>query len=558
MSVGSDPVLARVRDANSCRQWLGELPDGAAERLSAIGGLMARLARPGIEPDPLFEVLEQVRIEQVRAIDRWLAPLLARPVPYADSEWERLATALASLRASRDLFKRAYSAMLGRHGDDTRSIIPGATNALRVAMPLARALDAQARIVSLLLRHRSAPLAADWDALCLLARHMRRTTFQDETLLDEVPLVKPMTARALFVYPLLLQAAALPARMPAECDFADRLASRLAAKVGYRIDHGAPEDNPYGPTFALTPEHAVRIDAHRLPASIARRRQQWLAAVGESPSRKSMPLTESATHAVLEDLERRWTGASLFVAPGAGCGPASAAASTGAAPTARLRFGLPRIHAADMQAKPDVRAQEGAREVPYEYGGRWEQNTIMRLALGSDVDRRNPAALVMAEGETVDRVETGPDARISFVRPGSTPRPERGALVAIAPATGLSLATIESIEQIPEPDHSRSNGQRITTRCWPGKPVPAGVKIGEALSFIDAWLLPGDAAVGELPSLLVAPGRAHAGARAVLREPERDVPIRFASLIERGPGYERLSLRIESPRPPRGRAGEFG
>ncbi|MBX3613829.1 MAG: hypothetical protein KF786_09700 [Burkholderiaceae bacterium] len=550
MSVGSDPVLARVRDATSCRQWLGELPAGAAERLSAIGGLMAQLARPGIEPDPLFEVLEQVRIEQVRAIDRWLAPLVVRPVPYAESEWERLASALSSLRASRDLFKRAYSAMLGRHGDDTRSIIPGATNALRVAMPLARALDAQARIVSLLLRHRCAPLAADWDALCVLARHMRRTTFQDETLLDEVPLVKPMTARALFVYPLLLQAAALPSRVPAESDFADRLASRLAAKVGYRIDHGAPEDNPYGPTFALTPEHAVRFDAHRLPASIARRRQQWLAAVGESPSRKSMPLAESATHALLEDLERRWTGASLFVAPGA--------AGADAAPTARLRFGLPRIHAADMQARPDVRAQEGAADAPYEYGGRWEQNTIMRLALGSDVDRRNPAALVMAEGETVDRVETAPGARISFVRHGSTPRAELGALVAIAPATGLSLATIESIEQIPEPDHSRSSGQRITTRCWPGKPVPAGVKIGEALSFIDAWLLPGDAAVGELPSLLVAPGRAHAGARAVLREPERDVPIRFASLIERGPGYERLSLRIESPRPSRGPAGEFG
>lgn len=550
MSVGSDPVLARVRDAASCRQWLDELPAGAAERLAAIGGLMAQLARPGIEPDPLFEVLEQMRIEQVRAIDRWLAPLGARPVPYSESEWERLASALASLGASRDLFKRAYSAMLGRHGDDTRSIIPGATNALRVAMPLARALDAQARIVSLLLRHRCAPLAADWDALCVLARHMRRTTFQDETLLDEVPLVKPMTARALFVYPLLLQAAALPSRVPAESDFADRLASRLAAKVGYRIDHGAPEDNPYGPTFALTPEHAVRFDAHRLPASIARRRQQWLAAVGESPSRKSMPLAESATHALLEDLERRWTGASLFVAPGA--------AGADAAPTARLRFGLPRIHAADMQARPDVRAQEGAADAPYEYGGRWEQNTIMRLALGSDVDRRNPAALVMAEGETVDRVETAPGARISFVRHGSTPRAELGALVAIAPATGLSLATIESIEQIPEPDHSRSSGQRITTRCWPGKPVPAGVKIGEALSFIDAWLLPGDAAVGELPSLLVAPGRAHAGARAVLREPERDVPIRFASLIERGPGYERLSLRIESPRPSRGPAGEFG
>ena len=95
-------------------------------------------------------------------------------------------------------------------------------------------------------------------------------------------------------------------------------------------------------------------------------------------------------------------------------------------------------------------------------------------------------------------------------------------------------------------------------RCWPGTPVPAGVKIGDALSFIDAWLLPGDASAGDLPSLVLAPGRAHAGARAVLREPERDVQIRFASLIERGPGYERLSLQVESPRAGRGQAGKLG
>lgn len=557
MSVVPYPDLSGVRNAASCRHWLDALPGDAPDRLSALGALFGRLARPGLGADPLFEILEQARIEQVRAIDRLLAPLAARPVPYAEPEWQRIGAALASLRASRDLFKRAYSLMLGSNGDETRSIIPGATNALRVAMPLARALDAQARIVSLLIRHRSVLLDADWDALCVLARHMRRTTFQDETLLDEVPLVKPTTARALFAYPLLLQAAALPSRTPAEAAFVDRLASRLSAKVGYRIDHGAPGDNPYGPTFVFGPELAVRLDAHRLPASIARRRQQWLAGVGESPVRKSMPLTQSATHALLEDLERRWSAAALVVVPGCGGEPAGPEGAD-AAPTARLRFGLPRIHAAVMQPKADVSASESAVEAPYEYSGRWEQNTIMRLALGADVDRRDPAALVMAEGETVDRIDGAAGALLSFVRHGATPRATLGALVAIAPTSGLSLATIESIEQIPGPEYLRLRGQRLTVRCWPGKPVPAGVKIGEALFFMDAWLLPGDATRGELPSLVLAPGRAHAGAQAVLREPERDVPIRFASLIERGPGYERLSLRIESPRPSRGRVGEFG
>ncbi len=556
MSVGSDPDLARIRDAASCRRWLDELPDEEAGRLAAIDALLARLARPGLGADPLFEILEQLRIEQVRAIERQLAPLGARPVPYAEPEWRRLVAALASLRASRDLFKRAYSLMQGRDGSDTRTLIPGATNALRVAMPLARALDAQARIVALLLRHRSMPLAADWDALCVLARHMRRTTFQDETLLDEVPLVKPMTGRALFVYPLLLQAAALPARAPAEAGFAERLASRLAAKVGYRIDAREAGENPFGPVLVLTAEHSVRLDAHRLPDSIARRRQQWLAGTGGTTTRKALPLAENATRALLDDLERRWTRAARLETGDSAGVPSPGVPSGG---TARLRFGLPRIHAADMQPRAaDACAAERAAEVPYEYGGRWEQNTIMRLALGADVDRRDPAALVMAEGETVDGIGHPEAARLSCLRHGSTPRVALGALVAIAPETGLSLATIESIEQVPGADYRRPRGQRLTLRCWPGRPVPVGVRIEGALCFIDAWLLPGDASQAELPSLVVAPGRAHAGASAILREPERDVPIRFASLIERGPGFERLSLRMESPRQPRGHGAEFG
>ena len=560
MTNGPHSDLARVRDAASCRQWLDELPTEARQRLSAIDMLLARLARPGPAADPLFEILEQARIEQVRAIDRCVAPLAGLVLPFAEPDWERLASALASLRASRDLFKRAYSLMLGIHGDDTRSIIPGATNALRVAMPLARALDAQARIVSLLLRHRITPLAADWDALCVLARHMRRTTFQDEALIDEVPLVKPTTARALFVYPLLLQAAALPSRASAEGGVADRLATRLAAKVGYRIDDGAPQPNPYGPTIVLSSGHAVRLDAHRLPASIGRRRQQWLASAGEASSRKSLPLAGSTTWALLEDLERRWTEASLLGAPRAG----REAAGDGAegARNTRLRFGLPRIHAADMQPVAEARAPQAATDAAYDYTRRWEQNTIMRVALGSDVDRCDPAALVMAEGEAVDRLEELDAGRLALMRHGSAPRAALGALVAIARGSGLSLATVESIEQVPESDYLRLRCQRLGLRCWRGTPVPVGVRIGEALFFVDAWLLPGDAAAGELPSLVLPPRRAHAGACAVLREPDREVAIRFASLIERGPGYERLSLRIESPRqePRQGRGAgrEFG
>ncbi len=551
MSVGSDPGLARVRDAASCRQWLDGLRGEGGDRLASIRALFERLGRPGIAADALFEIADQARCEQVRSIERWLAPLAGRVDRSDDGGWPRLAGALASLRASRDLFKRAYGLMLERDGDGTRSIIPGATDALRVAMPLARALDAQARIVALLLRHRCAVPAGEWEALCALARHMRRTTFMDEALIDETPLVKPATARALFVYPLLLLASDLPARSPAEARLAERLASRMAAKIGFRIDDGPPAVHAHGPTLALAPGHSVRLDTHRVPASIERRRQQWLQGTAATTRRHGAAPPGDAQLALLVDLERRWTRAALLVAGGAprdggthagvdaGSNAGSNADGAPAPGGARLRFGLPRVHAGE----PSARAAAGAGN--YEFG-RWEQNTIIRLALGADRDRRKPAELVMAEGEAVDRVAIGRDGRIGFDRHGATPRALPGALAALALPQGLVLGRIESVEQVTDADASALRGGRVTLRRWPGTPMPAGVRFEGAASFADVWLLPGDPAVGELPSLVVLPGRVRAGARALLRERERELPIRFAALLERGSGFERLSLRVEN------------
>src|SRR5690606_37240448 len=288
------------------------------------------------------------------------------------------------------------------------------------------------------------------------------------------------------VYPLLLQVAGLPSRAPAGAGFADRLASRLAVKVGFRIDHGVPEANPHGPTLLLTPEHAVRLDTHRMPESIGRRKQQWLSAAESDPAaKKALPLTERATIALLDDLERRWTDASPVAVADGPAAPDTAGGSA-ASSRARVRFGLQRLHSTDLQPRADTSGAEGAAGARCEYRRR-EQNTIIRRALGGECDRREPAVLVMAEGETVDRVDRRTGGRFVFERHGTAPRAALGALLAIAPQGSLSLATIEAIEQIPEADYLRLRGQRLTVRSWPGTPVPAGVKIGDALSFIDAW-----------------------------------------------------------------------
>src|SRR5690606_6846041 len=130
------------------------------------------------------------------------------------------------------------------------------------------------------------------------------------------------------------------------------------------------------------------------------------------------------------------------------------AGGSAASSSARVRFGLPRIHSTDMQPRADTRAAEGAADARYEYG-RWEQNTIIRLALGGEFDRREPAVLVMAEGETVDRVDRRTGGRFVFERHGTAPRAALGALLAIAPHGSLSRATSAALEQLPEADDRR-------------------------------------------------------------------------------------------------------
>lgn len=535
MTVISESDLARVRDAGSCRDWLQTLPADGGERLSAIGALLGRMARPGFSAELLFEILEQLRVAQIRAIAQSLDPLLRKPLPYGNDDWQRVGMALVSLRSSRNLFKRAYSQMMGQPDDGTtRSIVPDAHDAPRVVLPLVRALDAQSRLLTLLLRHRGVPQAADWDELCVLAQHLRRTTFLDEPLIDDVPLVQPKTARGLFTYPLLLSLAGLPARSAIEIQLTEQLAGHLAGRIGFRIDHGPPRESPQGPTLSLTPEHSVRLDSHRLPPSFKRRREQAQASAAADAERRR-PLGAQALLGLLDDLERRW------VQPGPALLPRRAPAAE-----LRLRFGLPKMHSADMRVK--VGGHDGAAPGASKYVyGRWEQNTIIRLSMGSDDDEKDSAALLMAEGEPVRWLEERPDGRLVVERDALTPRAGAGALVAVQPASGaLVLGTIEAIEHVPASDYLNLRGQRLTLRRWPGAPVPAGLRIADAMFFEDAWLLPGGDAGP--PSVIVMPSHAKSGVAALLREPERDASVRFGPVLERGPGFERVAFSFEGRR----------
>ncbi len=562
MKVGFDPDLEVVGDARSAKAWLAGLSPQPVARLDAILRLLGSLsqrctATAPAGPRGLIEALEPVRVAQWRVIAATLEPLAGRPVPFTPIEWPLLQSALAGLHALRNLYKRIHAQ--GARAEEANRVDTAANGGLAAAqarfpgfLPLARALDAQSRIVALQLIHRCVPQEADWDELCVLARSLRRSALQDEALPDEVPLVHPGTARALFVYPLLLECASLPSRTAAQVELVQRLAARLASRVGYRIDKGAPRDNDHGPRLALTAAHAVRLDTHRVPQMLANRRRQWFGA-GDSPDGAiALPLPEAEVARLFDELERCWSSATTPRI--AGAHPAASAA----AQPVLLRFGLPISGAAERRpaTRPMPNAPKPEADGRYEYG-RWEQNTIIRMAFaGAPAEAaRNPDEIGPSECAT--RLVDRPDGSTVIARESSVPRTAPGALVAVEHAPeapqearrSISLGTVEAIEQLPGRQSHASRAHWLVVRLWAGEARAVGVRVGDdGRAFEDAWLLRGLGASFELPCLVLAPGRARGGDTGVLREAESEVAIRFVSVLDGGSGYERVSMRTESGR----------
>jgi len=548
---------AAVTGPEAFQRWLAALPEEGADRLMSIGRLLVRFGHRETQIDVFVAMLEQLRLVLLPAVDECLAPVEGRQIPYGADAWRRLADALTTMRALRTMYRRA-AARLTREPASSGSAPPaGAASApppsdhgvdepARRALPLIRALDLQSRILTLLLLHRVVPLPEDWDEFCALGRHARATGLLDAQVPDALPLVRPLTARALFVYPLLLRLAGIPARSRDDAAAAARLASRIAAQIGFRVDAGAAKPNPWGPVLALTEAWCVRLDTHRIPRLLARRREQAPAGAG-GPSHP----TDSAL-ALLAELERRWTGEAGATRP-----PSPFASDD--AVHGVLRFGLPR-RGESSGRHPGQPA--GSAEAGYVFG-QWERNTIVRLSMAVGADTAEPGAFDPLAAAEPARFRPDAEGRIHVERSLMLPPAPLGGLVALrfaeppvpggsgrpgAPAGGavVRLATVQSVEQLVAPGYERIRGHRLAVAPWPGRALAVGLRLGAARYFDDAWLLrgqPGDAAVRE--TLVTAPGLAAAGGRAVLREDGHDRPIRFTTALESGPGFERIGFAVD-------------
>mgnify|MGYP001499130461 CR=1 FL=1 len=536
MASGAAFETGGVDGPAACSKWLGRLPQESDERLKAVTALVGRIGEGNFGIDPAFQMLELARARLLVDAERQASRLRSVALPFGQAniaEWRQVAAALDRLHRA---YRTVYTRMVESDSLDTRSVIPGASNALREVIPLARALDALSRRLAFALLARIEVDPVEWFELSALARHMRRTTFLDETLSDPMAIARPVNARAAVTYPLLLHAVGLDGRPLAQASLVDRLARRWATRVGYRFDAGPDlSENPYGPALWLGPRLSVRLDTHRLLKKLAERRDGWLA--GAQSAGRAMPgMDRAALAGLLDELGFAWSGRNR-----GGIVPA------GRPTPIRLRVGMPAFH----RSLAEMAATSRRGRDPYAYG-RWEQNTILRMALGKG--REGAGAVLALAGESEKARRVAQEAGAWLVdRQAMTPPVRHGELVAlVVDAAGgetgadhLLLARVESVRQvIPAPGlKDQRTGHRLRLAVMTGRAQPVGIRGPRHADHVDAFLVE---SAGE--SALVASADAVIVGQVLwIRRGEEDLRARVVELLDRGRGHERFSLRFERP-----------
>ncbi len=548
MNLGSSTDLARVRDGLTCRQWLDKMAGGPFERFERMLALFTHLSRQPLPAEPTYEILEEARVTLLKEVDEAVKPLQQMSLPLQLSQLAALEQIRKCMDMLHQLYRRSYTRMIEAEAIDTRSIIPGAANAMRVVMPLARALDTQARLIALLLKLRVEVEASHWDSLCLLGRYMRQSTFLDEVLIDPIALLKPCTSRATFVYPILLRLANLPERSSNQILLIDKLTMRWAARVGIRIDTPPNLDNQgHGPSMELSPDYSVRLDTTRLLKSLFERKQEWLA---DPTGKRTAPFTRDELASLMEDLEGLWSARFKhdFGTP---------------APQRqiRLRFGLPRIYGQETGTGDVTLTPAPAATVGYTYG-RLEQNTIMRMTFGATSKGRSSAELFMTESESAHWLRSD-GRRMLFERHVVTPSALQGSLVTMmavpeilrrksddlqerrtAPPVPLMLGLVVGVEQLM--NHSKGLSlHRIVVKSFEANTTPVGVREDGNILFYDAFLLDCVPFSEVTHSIVARRGLLRTGQHVTLRDQSADRPGVLGDLMDEGRMFERFAVTLK-------------
>lgn len=555
---------SRVYDAASCRVWLGHVDQAGSGRLAAIERLWRGLDRAGHPTVQELDIAEQSRPAHLEEVSGMLDRIDAAAFPTPDRDRARLVAALASLSLGRDLYRgihvRLQEAALSRRlaagspgTDDPEAMLPRSSRSasnvpaavLQTVLPLVRALDYQVRLLAAMQRLRLSIDPGEWEALCVLGEALRASTFLDTQMPDPSPLLgRGATARALFVYPLLLRLANPWSHTPAEFALAARLARRWAGLVGFRLDDsvGAGGELRHGPALMLSDRRTVRLVTRRLARRLQERRADLDAAGPRAAEQLPAGLTLAGARQLLQALERVWCEPAILQhAPDVPLGRMG------------LRFGLPSVSAApgDQGARPAAMHAAASRAYIY---GRFEHNTIIRQAL----DPRRPEdalaewvdAAQIAEWVSIERQQAvfETEAATAGLELGglavvAAPRADaRSSQSRAAAARGRMFGRVVSLAQRLPADLRQPTRKRIGLSVWSGAPALVGVRVGEFAQFHDAFMLCPDPATGEPDSLVLPPGSFTSPCIATLREPARDRRIRLETLLDRSRQFDRVQF----------------
>jgi hypothetical protein len=522
MGAGNLIEIARVRDAIGCRDLLERArqydrtnekthlkestengqPPRTSMLLQTVASLIHDFGRMKVSAEEGFEILEQIRAAAIEGFDKLrIAPTAKRGVPISIADWEPLRRVMLAYKAMRNHYKRIYMGLLEDEGLQTRTVIPGTANSLRTVMPLARALDCQSRMIAFSLMHQVTLDPVEWDELCVMARHLRVSTFLDESLPDPCSLIRPNTARALYVYPVLLWLAKPFGRNQFELQMVDKLARKWAAKVGFRIDSNhSRKDNSQGPSVVLTKDHLVRFDTHKLVRSLVERRSE----ISDPMSIKQTGLPAGVTLPqvidLLNDLETAWGKCEWVDATDEVHGPVLEVA---------MRLGLP-VGNVKGNVKPDQAS-------PQSWFVRSQAENVRYFASTKTIRRKS--ALPMASIGSLVALST------KKARPSE-----------------LIVGVVAECTQLTDADFAPPHETSLIVRTVNGIGRAIDMKLPDSERFEPGYCLYADELDESPASVLVPAGRCKLPCDIQVRQADEIYTARLDLRVERIAGFERLSL----------------
>jgi hypothetical protein len=518
-----------AKDPSQLLLWLqslqGEPQDDLAQLDHWLIHLQAQAQAQAMPPDMVFELLELWRPVHLAKVDQLAKGLALQGFPLPLEHWRTYETITSSLQRAKDSFCRLHIELIEDSGLNTRMVIPGTVHSLRSVVPLARGLEYLSRAIRFQLANKVQVETHHWLNLVNIAQHLRASSFIDTELPGPALLLKHNTARAWFVYPLLLRQA-VPNELPGDqFSLVDKHARSLASKVGFRIDDdGKLHDNPHGPTVVINSKTSVRLDSHRLFP-----RLEKLKVAARQSSVANTP--QAASTDLLERLCERWCGQGL---------PRRWQPSEVGA--IKLRFGLPLATNGGTSMDNPVPLKSGAASMAYVFG-RFEHNTILRMAIGEQKPKVDPVDQYLQQGDGGHWQMQSAD--LAWVERYGAHGVGLGALIALRKMHGennpLRIGRVKALEQLAPSRGESLRKQIIQAQLWPATAALVGLRLPDESFYHDCFALQADALFG--PSLVVGVGYLRSHSSATLRTSADDIRIQLDEVIERGPGWQRIVYR---------------